>query len=233
MALDARHPQHSSLVHHSDRGVQYACGDYTDLLTAQGLVASMSGIGNPYDNAKVESFMKTLKQEIDGKSYRNLRHATRNIGSFIEQVYNRQRLHSALDYRSPLEFEPGHATPIVTVWPPPWGFQVMRKSTAMSKEWLPCPLRKRAGALIRPPALLFIAVSFHRLFLGGLLPRRARFRFAGSLPIPLRTKLAQSRVRSTCLQFRCLTDGAQSTLDLSQVSSLPETHLVKVNGMIV
>ena len=103
MALDARHPQHSSLVHHSDRGVQYACGDYTDLLTAQGLVASMSGIGNPYDNAKVESFMKTLKQEIDGKSYRNLRHATRNIGSFIEQVYNRQRLHSALDDRSPLE----------------------------------------------------------------------------------------------------------------------------------
>ena len=67
-------------------------------------VASMTRIGNSYDNAKVESFMKTLKQEeIDGKSYRNLRHATRNIGSFVEQVYNRQRLHSALDDRSPLE----------------------------------------------------------------------------------------------------------------------------------
>ena len=116
MALDARHPRHSSLVHHSDRGVQYACGDYTDLLRAHGIVASMSRIGNPYDNAKVESFMKTLKQEeIDGKSYRNLRHATQNIGSFIEQVYNRHRLHSALDYRSPLEFEVGHAPPTVTV----------------------------------------------------------------------------------------------------------------------
>jgi putative transposase len=84
-ALDARHPRHSSLVHHSDRGVQYACVDYTNLLRAHGIVASMSRIGNPYDNAKVESFMKTLKQEeIDGKSYRDLRHATRNIGSFIE-----------------------------------------------------------------------------------------------------------------------------------------------------
>jgi putative transposase len=134
MAFDTRHPPHSSLVHHSDRGVQYACSEYTNLLRTHGIVASMSRIGNPYDNARVESFMKTLKQEeIDGKSYRDLRHATRNIGSFIEQVYNRQRLHSALDYRSPLEFELGHPTPTVTVWPPRWGFQGMGKSTAMSK----------------------------------------------------------------------------------------------------
>jgi putative transposase len=88
---------------------------------------------NPYDNAKVENFMKTLKQEeIGGKSYRDLRHAARNLGSFIEQVYNRQRLHSVLDYRSPVEFEVGHATPTATVWPPRWGFQGMGKSTAMS-----------------------------------------------------------------------------------------------------
>jgi putative transposase len=95
---------------------QDACGDYTDLLKAHGIVARMSRIGHPYDNAKVESFMTTLKQEeIDGRSYRDLRHARRHIGSFIEQVYNRHRLHSALDYRSPLEFEVGHATPTVTV----------------------------------------------------------------------------------------------------------------------
>jgi hypothetical protein len=71
------------------------------------------------------------------------------------------------------------------------------------------PIAERAGALT-PTGPLFIAVSFDRLFLGGLLPSRARFRFAGSLPIPLHPKLAQSRAQPTCLQFRCLTDGVQS-----------------------
>jgi len=119
IALVVRHPRHSSLVHHSDRGIQYACGNYTELLKAHGIVASMSRIGNPYDNAKVESFIKTLKQEaIDGRSYRDLRYARRHIDSFIKQAYNRHRLHSALDYRSPLEFELGHATPTVTVGRP-------------------------------------------------------------------------------------------------------------------
>ena len=66
----------------------------------------MSRVGNPYDNAKAESFMKTLKQEeVDGRAYRDLRHARTAIGTFIEQVYNRQRLHSALAYRPPAEFE--------------------------------------------------------------------------------------------------------------------------------
>jgi transposase InsO family protein len=66
----------------------------------------MSRIGNPYDNAKAESFMKTLKQEeVDGRAYRDLRHARTAIGTFVEQVYNRQRLHSALAYRPPAEFE--------------------------------------------------------------------------------------------------------------------------------
>jgi putative transposase len=106
MALARRQPRPGGLVHHSDRGVQYACADYTVLLARYGIQASMSRIGNPYDNAKAESFMKTLKQEeVDGMAYRDIAEARRRIGTFIEEVYNRQRLHSALDYRSPEEYE--------------------------------------------------------------------------------------------------------------------------------
>jgi len=106
MALAARRPPPGSLIHHSDRGVQYACGDYTAILASHDIQASMSRVGNPYDNAKAESFMKTLKQEeIDGGAYRNAEDARSQIGRFIEQVYNRQRLHSALDYRPPEEYE--------------------------------------------------------------------------------------------------------------------------------
>jgi transposase InsO family protein len=106
MAITARRPAPDSLIHHSDRGVQYACGDYAKLLASHAIQPSMSRIGNPYDNAKAESFMKTLKQEeVDGGAYRDAHHARQSIGSFIEQVYNRQRLHSALDYRPPVEFE--------------------------------------------------------------------------------------------------------------------------------
>ena len=86
--------------------MQYACGDYTKVLRAHGITASMSRVGNPYDNAKAESFMKTLKtEEVDARDYRNFDDAHRQIGTFIEQVYNRQRLHSALGYRPPVEFE--------------------------------------------------------------------------------------------------------------------------------
>jgi putative transposase len=106
MALEARRPQPGGLIHHSDRGVQYACAEYGAVLARHDIQASMSRVGNPYDNAKAESFMKTLKQEeVDGRDYRDLDAARQQIGSFIEQVYNCQRLHSALAYRPPVEFE--------------------------------------------------------------------------------------------------------------------------------
>lgn len=105
MALDQRKPA-PGLVHHSDRGVQYACRDYTDLLRAHGIVISMSRQANPYDNAKAESFMKTLKyEEVFREDYRDVAEAHASIGRFLEQVYNQKRLHSALGYRPPAEFE--------------------------------------------------------------------------------------------------------------------------------
>ena len=94
------------LVHHSDRGVQYASGDYTDLLKDNGIDISMSRKANPWDNAACESFMKTLKyEEVYRTEYRNMIHARTAIGEFLEKVYNEKRLHSALDYRSPVQFE--------------------------------------------------------------------------------------------------------------------------------
>jgi putative transposase len=104
-AIDLRQPA-AGLVHHSDRGVQYASRAYVDLLREHGIEPSMSRAANPYDNAKCESFIKTLKQEeIYTRQYRDRAHLEAHIGQFIERYYNRRRLHSALDYRSPEAFE--------------------------------------------------------------------------------------------------------------------------------
>jgi hypothetical protein len=104
MALSQRAIQ-PGLVHHSDRGSQYASTDYTDLLKAQGIDISMSRKGNR-DNAACESFMKSLKyEEVLRNEYRGLGEARRSIVRFLEQVYNEKRLHSALGYRPPVEFE--------------------------------------------------------------------------------------------------------------------------------
>jgi transposase InsO family protein len=104
-ASEKRQPP-PGLVHHSDRGLQYASAEYAAILEKHRMVPSMSRPANPYDNASCESFMKTLKrEEIYANKYDDLEHLRANIEEFIEEYYNRQRLHSALGYRSPEEFE--------------------------------------------------------------------------------------------------------------------------------
>jgi len=105
MALASREIE-AGLVHHSDRGVQYASSAYTDLLKERGIRISMSRRGNPYDNAKAERFMKTLKyEEVYLFEYETMAEARERIGHFLEEVYNQKRLHSALGYVPPVEFE--------------------------------------------------------------------------------------------------------------------------------
>ena len=105
MALGARQAL-AGLVHHSDRGVQYACGDYIQRLERAGIQPSMSRPGCPWDNAMAERFMRTLKrEEVDGRAYRDIEDARGLIANFLEEVYNRRRLHSALAYLAPEAYE--------------------------------------------------------------------------------------------------------------------------------
>ena len=108
-ALATRQPG-PGLIHHSDRGVQYASGDYVARLEGVGARVSMAAIGNPYDNAKAESFFKTLKcEEVYLQQYLTFDEAAANLGRFIEDVYNAKRLHSSLGYLPPAEFEAAHS----------------------------------------------------------------------------------------------------------------------------
>ena len=109
MALAHRRPG-PGLLHHSDRGVQYACADHRALLAAHGLEPSMSRAGNPYDNAAMESFMATYKRECvalaeERGGYATQAQATTDFFAFAERYYNRERLHSALGYKTPVDFE--------------------------------------------------------------------------------------------------------------------------------
>ncbi len=105
MALQRRDPP-PGVIHHSDRGVQYAAHEYIDLLRAHMFLISMSRKGNPYDNAAAESFMKTLKtEEVYLWEYQSMEDARRRLPYFIEDVYNQKRLHASLGYRPPVEYE--------------------------------------------------------------------------------------------------------------------------------
>ena len=105
MAIERRKPPRG-VIHHSDRGVQYASQAYTQMLKDHGFHISMSSAGNPYDNAFCESLMKTLKyEEILLKDYQTMTDVLENLPIFIEEVYNKKRLHSSLGYKSPEMFE--------------------------------------------------------------------------------------------------------------------------------
>jgi len=107
MALCCRRPA-PGLVHHSDRGIQYASHEYTEILKEHEITISMSRKGNPYDNAACESFVKTLKyDEVYRNEYRDFDDACRSIAEFLDVIYNQRRLHSALGYRAPADFEEG------------------------------------------------------------------------------------------------------------------------------
>jgi len=109
MALASRRPA-PGLIHHSDQGVQYASSEYVLRLEEAGARISMAAVGNPYENAKAESFFRTLKmEEVYLKDYRDFEEAQENIAQFIEEVYNEKRLHSSLGYLPPVEFEVEHA----------------------------------------------------------------------------------------------------------------------------
>ena len=123
-AIRTRQPS-PGLVHHSDRGSQYACSEYVQRLEQIGATLSMSRPGRPWENGKCESFLKTLKQEeIDARPYRDFAELQRHIHQFIEQVYNTTRLHSALQYQSPVDFEQSRRPTLPAAWVLPWSQEV-------------------------------------------------------------------------------------------------------------
>jgi transposase InsO family protein len=126
-ALRTRRPP-PGLVHHSDRGVQYACRDYVDRLRSVGAQVSMSAKGRPRDNAQAESFFRTLKvEEVYLNEYENYEHARRELGRFIEDVYNHKRLHSALGYVPPSEFEANLTAGLPRGWCTTVGVHITRQ----------------------------------------------------------------------------------------------------------
>ena len=127
-AITTRQPG-PGLVHHSDRGIQYASHDYVTLLRQHQIIASMSRPANPYDNAACESFMKTLKhEEIHCRDYRDMEELQVHLEEFLDRYYNQQRLHSALGYRTPAEFEAQHGRTEANTEGPKMSFFRHRKS---------------------------------------------------------------------------------------------------------
>ncbi len=140
-ALAARDLAPMSLIHHSDRGVQYTSIVYLARLNERNIAVGMSRPANPYDNAKAESFMKTLKQEeVNARTYADIDDACRKISAFIEGVYNKKRLHSALSYKPPVEFEAefrrGHPKPNKPGRSPVTKLDVSQKRGAVQKSQL-------------------------------------------------------------------------------------------------